>query len=139
MPLVMTSTSQPRSASDSASDSSNDEAGDSDSTTSDSDTEGEDYGDPCAPSDEPVDEANCAPLETDYPGADIYPACISDGGSYELYADPPGSIARIEAGDAIAALLEVDGRTYVAGVSSYSKHVDRDLAEIMRRSGSFSR
>jgi hypothetical protein len=68
---------------------------------------GDPGGTPCDPADDPVDESACEPLATDYiPGADDpYPACISDGGNYELVADPPGSIARIEAYETIADLL----------------------------------
>ncbi|MFO7566112.1 MAG: hypothetical protein R6X02_25935 [Enhygromyxa sp.] len=66
-------------------------------------------GEPCDPADDPVDESACAALATDYRPSDseddMYPACISDGGVYELVADPPGSIARVEAHDQIAALL----------------------------------
>lgn len=82
------------------------EAGDETGETTGTDTNG-DPGDPCMPADDPVDESSCSPDASDYvPGADDdYPACISDGGTYELYADPPGSIARIEAGDEIADLL----------------------------------
>ena len=80
----------------------------------DGDGDGDSGADPCAPADDPVDEGSCGPLETDYPGSDLYPACISDSGLYELYADPPGSIARIEAGDAIAELLWRKGAPTVA-------------------------
>ena len=81
-----------------------------------SDDGGDDGGEvtePCQPATDPVDESSCTPLDSDYrplqSDADPYPACISDGGSYELVADPPGSIARIEALDAIADLLWRDG------------------------------
>lgn len=80
-----------------------DEAGD------DSTDGGEEGGMPCEPADDPVDESACTILDTDYtpsdPDGDMYPACISDGGTYELYAEPPGSIARIEALDQIGDLL----------------------------------
>jgi hypothetical protein len=70
-------------------------------------------GEPCDPADDPVDESACMPVATDYlpmdSDADPYPACISDGGVYELVSDPPGSIARIEAGETIADLLWRNG------------------------------
>ena len=70
-------------------------------------------GEPCAPADDPVDESACTPLDTDYlpldTDADPYPACIADGGVYELIADPPGSIARIEAAEEVADLLWNNG------------------------------
>jgi hypothetical protein len=72
-----------------------------------------DGGQPCDPADDPVDEASCTPLASDYlphaSDADMYPACISDGGAYELVADPPASIARVEAHAQIAALLWENG------------------------------
>jgi len=71
--------------------------------------DGELAGEPCEPADDPVDESSCVALDTDYRPADstpdMYPACISDGGVYELIADPPGTIARIVAYDTIATLL----------------------------------
>jgi hypothetical protein len=62
---------------------------------------------PCEPIVEELDESACTALATDYvPGAeDDYPACVSDGGTYELVGEPPGSIARIEAYEQIADLL----------------------------------
>jgi hypothetical protein len=73
-------------------------------------TGGEQVGEPCPPVVEALDESACMPLATDYvPGADDdYPACISDSGTYELVGDPPGTIARLEAFEEIAALLWSD-------------------------------
>ncbi len=92
---------------DTPSDDGNAEVGDGDG-----DGDGE-AGDPCAPADDAVDESSCAPLDTDYlpmdSDNDSYPACISDGGVYELVADPPGTIARIEAYEEIASLLWENG------------------------------
>ncbi len=67
-------------------------------------------GEPCGLEDlVAVDESSCAPLDDDYrlddPSADPYPECIADSGEYTLVADTPGSIARIEAYEAIADLL----------------------------------
>lgn len=79
----------------------------------DGDGDGDVAGEPCDPADDPVDEASCTPLASDYrpndSDNDNYPACISDGGVYELVADPPGSIARVEAYEQIAALLWENG------------------------------
>ncbi|WP_106395278.1 hypothetical protein [Enhygromyxa salina] len=70
-------------------------------------------GEPCDPASDPVDEAACVALATDYlpmdSDEDPYGACISDGGVYELVSDPPSSIARIEAYDEIADLLWRNG------------------------------
>jgi hypothetical protein len=67
---------------------------------------------PCAPSEDSVDESSCGPLGSDYVGddSDQFPACISDGGTYELIADPPGSIGRVGAFEQIADILWRDGR-----------------------------
>ncbi|EDM75541.1 hypothetical protein PPSIR1_13570 [Plesiocystis pacifica SIR-1] len=71
--------------------------------------EGGEGGTPCDPAADAVDESACAPLDSDFqsadPDNDPYPACISDSGSYELYADPPGSIDRVVALQDIADLL----------------------------------
>ncbi len=66
---------------------------------------------PCPPAAATLDESACMAAPGDYvPGADDdYAACISDAGSYELVGTPPGSIARIEAYEQIAALLWLDG------------------------------
>jgi hypothetical protein len=63
--------------------------------------------DPCPPAAATLDESACTTLPSDYvAGADdSYPACVSDVGTYQLVGDPPGSIARIEAYEEIAALL----------------------------------
>jgi hypothetical protein len=70
-------------------------------------------GAPCDPADDAVDQSSCVPLDTDYlpldSDNDPYPACISDGGVYELVADPPSSIARVEAFETIADLLWRNG------------------------------
>jgi len=75
----------------------------------DGDGDGDVAGEPCDPADDAVDEASCAPLASDYLPSDsdndMYPACISDGGVYELVDSPPSTIARIEAYEEIAALL----------------------------------
>lgn len=70
-------------------------------------TGSEQVADPCPPMAVTLDESACTALPTDYvPGADDdYGECISDGGTYQLVGDPPGSIARIEAYEEIAALL----------------------------------
>src|SRR5690606_290749 len=77
------------------------------------DGDGDVAGDPCEPAGDAVDESACAALDTDYTPSnsdgDMYPACISDGGAYELVDSPPGTIARIEAYDQIAALLWENG------------------------------
>jgi hypothetical protein len=77
------------------------------------DGDGDVAGEPCDPADDPVDESGCAALATDYvpsgSSSDPYPACISDGGVYELVAGSPGTIARIEAYEGIAALLWESG------------------------------
>ena len=79
----------------------------------DGDGDGDVGGEPCDPADDAVNEATCTTLATDYlpndSDNDMYPACISDGGVYELVDSPPGSIARIEAYDQIAALLWENG------------------------------
>ena len=79
----------------------------------DGDGDGDVGGEPCDPADDPVDEATCMTLPSDYmpsdSDSDTYPACISDGGVYELVDAPPGTIARIEAYDEIAALLWENG------------------------------
>jgi hypothetical protein len=71
------------------------------------DGDGDPMADPCDPAVEALDESACTALATDYvPGADDdYAACVSDGGTYELVSDPPGTIARIEAYEDIAELL----------------------------------
>ncbi len=62
-----------------------------------------------------VDESACAPASTDYmprennSADDTWPACISDGGVYELVDSPPSSIARIEAFENIADKLWRNG------------------------------
>ena len=52
---------------------------------------------------------SCEAAESDYiptsSESDGYPACISDGGRYELVADPPGSIGRVEAFESMAEIL----------------------------------
>lgn len=64
-------------------------------------------GDPCPPAAATLDESACMAQPTDYVAgaADDYGDCISDNGMYNLVGDPPGSIARIEAYEEIAALL----------------------------------
>ncbi|MFV8755377.1 hypothetical protein ACNOYE_32910 [Nannocystaceae bacterium ST9] len=88
-----------------------DEVGDTGDETGET---GDTSADPCDPAAGTLDEAACMPAPGDYvPGADDdYAACISDAGTYELVADPPGSIARIEAYEDIAELL------WLAGVPS---------------------
>lgn len=87
-----------------------DEQGDE---TGDGDGDGDVVGDPCDPADDAVDESGCAALDSDYTPSnsdgDMYPACISDGGVYELVDAPPSTIARVEAYDQIAALLWENG------------------------------
>jgi hypothetical protein len=80
--------------------------GNADDETGESGETGE-PAEPCEPVVEELDESACTALPTDYvPGAeDAYAACISDGGTYELVSDPPGTIARVEAYEDIAALL----------------------------------
>ena len=74
---------------------------------------GSEAGDPCAPASDAVDESACSALASDYlpndSDNDMYAACISDGGTYELVSDPPGSIARVEAAEEIADLLWRNG------------------------------
>lgn len=86
------------------------ETGDGDG---DGDGDTDEPGEPCDPADDPVDESSCVALDTDYlpndSDNDDYPACISDGGVYELVDSPPSTIARIEAYDQIAALLWENG------------------------------
>jgi hypothetical protein len=83
------------------------------SESGDGDGDGDVAGEPCDPADDPIDEASCMTLASDYlpsdSDSDMYPACISDGGVYELVDVPPGTIARIEAYDQIAALLWENG------------------------------
>ncbi|TPV95431.1 MAG: hypothetical protein B7733_10025 [Myxococcales bacterium FL481] len=61
----------------------------------------------------PLDTASCVPLASDYlptnSAGDAYPACISDGGVYQLVADPPSSIARVEAFEMMGTLLWNEG------------------------------
>ncbi len=76
----------------------------------DGDGDGDGDGEPCGVAEMvAVDESSCEPLDTDYtpatPQADPYPTCISDSGTYELVADPPGALARVMAYEAIAELL----------------------------------
>ncbi len=82
--------------------SNDDEVGDTGET-------GSEAGAPCDPAADAVDESSCVPLASDYtpatPDDDPYGACVSDAGVYELIADPPGSIGRIEAYDEIAEIL----------------------------------
>ena len=56
---------------------------------------------------DPPNETGCAAGATDYlPGAeDMYPACVVDDGDYHLVADTPSSIARVEAYEAVVAML----------------------------------
>jgi hypothetical protein len=84
--------------------------GNADSETADTETGGQQFADPCPPLDVVLDESACTALPTDFvAGADdSYPACISDSGTYQLVGDPPGTIARIEAFEEIAALLWSD-------------------------------
>lgn len=72
---------------------------------------GDEAAEPCEPVVEELDESACTALPTDYvPGAeDDYAACVSDGGTYELVSDPPGTISRVEAYEQIAALLWNNG------------------------------
>jgi hypothetical protein len=82
--------------------------GNADDETGDTgDGDGDPAVDPCDPVVAALDESACMPLPTDYvPGADDnYAACVSDGGTYELVSDAPGTIARIEAYEDIADLL----------------------------------
>lgn len=57
----------------------------------------------------PSDTSTCMPAATDYlptnTAADTYPACISDGGVYQLVSDPPSSIGRVEAFEQMGTLL----------------------------------
>ncbi len=63
----------------------------------------------------PLEEASCQPQESDYmprvdnSAGDSWAACAPDGGAYPLIADTPSSVARVEAYEAIAALLWADG------------------------------
>mgnify|MGYP005852561425 CR=1 FL=1 len=58
-----------------------------------------------------IDESGCEPLATDYQprtnssADDMWAACITDDATYHLVASSPGTIARIEAYEAIADLL----------------------------------
>ena len=58
-----------------------------------------------------VDESACGPKASDYQprtnmsADDSWPACVSDGGTYQLVSDPPGSIARVMAFEEMANLL----------------------------------
>jgi hypothetical protein len=65
--------------------------------------------DPCQPATDLLDESSCTPSPSDYrptnSDADGYAKCISDGGTYELVAATPSSIARIDALERIAVLL----------------------------------
>jgi hypothetical protein len=65
----------------------------------------------CTPTASDIDESGCMALDTDYsPGADDqYEACISDGGVYERFDAPPGSIGRVAAYEEIAELLWRNG------------------------------
>ncbi len=62
----------------------------------------------CAPS-YTEDVSSCSPAADDYlprdPGADAWPPCISDSGTYERIEPSVSSIARVEAYEAIGALL----------------------------------
>jgi hypothetical protein len=84
-----------------ADDDGTDEIGDTADETGDTSAE------PCDPASDAIDESACGPATGDYePGIDDdYAACISDAGTYELVADPPGTIARIEGYRDVAALL----------------------------------
>lgn len=103
----------------------------------DTDETGDAGADPCDPAAAVLDESACTPAPGDYqPGADDdYAACISDAGSYELIADPPGSIARIEAYEQIADLLWLAGaptpEDFIAARTAYE--LDEGLASRVDR------
>ncbi len=111
-----------------------DEIGDTGDT---GDETGETGADPCDPAAGTLDESACTVLATDYvPGADDdYAACISDSGTYELVADPPGTIARIDAYEDIAALLWLAGEPspddFIAARVAYE--IDEGLASRVDR------
>jgi hypothetical protein len=87
-----------------------------------------DPGEPCDPATDPVDESACMALATDYipTGDDMYPACISDAGVYELVDTPPGTIARIEAFEEIADLLWRNGAPSVDDFTAARTAFDLD-------------
>ncbi|MEZ4381073.1 MAG: hypothetical protein R3A79_06975 [Nannocystaceae bacterium] len=64
-----------------------------------------------------LDESACTPQASDYmprtnmSADDTWAACVSDNGQYNLIADTPSSVARVEAYEMIAALLWADGAT----------------------------
>lgn len=60
----------------------------------------------------PIDESSCAPLGSDYQprdamsANDMWPTCIADSGEYtQIEAGTPGSVARVDAYEMMAALL----------------------------------
>lgn len=87
-------------------------------------------GQPCDPADDPVDESTCMPLATDYlpsnSADDMFPACISDGGTYQLVDQPPGTISRVEAFDEIAELLWRNGAPSVDDFTAARTAYDLD-------------